>query len=145
MDTLRINSKIINKSVLNDINKFKKGLNNSQLTKSEIDNLVKINFIYNQKFRFVKLSNNRWFDRFTKKHFYYTKKSKKFLKTLTKKEQNIENKRVYLRTLYLRMLRKKHILKISQSNGITVKEATIIYDRIAKKMSLKKRITEYGS
>lgn len=133
MKALRINQKITNKTVKNEINKFKKELKKSELTENEIKILVDINYLNNPKFRFRKIKNNFWFDRFTKTYNKYTQ---------SKREKN---KSTDIRNVWLRMLKKKQIKKIMLNKDITESEAELEYIKLTKKLSLKSIINTFGS
>lgn len=133
MKKLRINNKIVNKSVLKDIKKFKRDLKNSNLSQNEIDLLVNKEFKYNPKYRFIKIDNNYWFDRFTKTYHTYTQ-------PLAKK-----GKRTDLRNAYLKLLKAKHINNLMLNKNLSKDEATKEYDNIIKKITVNQTIQTFGS
>jgi len=133
MKKLRINNAIRNKTVLKEINKFKNELKETDLTDIEQKLLIQQEFILNPKYRFIKIANNKWYDRFTKSYHQYTQ------------PKSVANKTTDLRFLYLRLLKQKHINNLMLNKNLSKDEAENEYNTIVKKISLSQVIQTFGS
>jgi len=145
---------IKNNTVKRDIKRFRKRFKNSDITPQELDLLVKKDFIYNQKYRFKKIRDNYYFDRFQKKYYFYTKPKNP--------KKTYKRKPMYVRRMYLQMVKKRHVTILMLSNIYNLDEIDPItgniidifalelqmwevYDEISSLMTFNQRLETFGS
>lgn len=131
---IKINNKIVNKTVLKEINRFKRSLKGSELSQQEITSIINQQFIFNPNFRFTRVKNNVWYDRFTKHYIHYTNS-----------KESPNKYKTTLRRTWLKLYEKRHIEKIKLEKNLTQKQAEKFYKDLKKKLTLKQIFITYGS